>query len=69
MRTGTHEFNLALGVRWCEILNCYPVEWAIFMEMMVVGSKTQQYIPKIGDTGCPSWNWDRGGASSHILEM
>lgn len=43
---GTHAFNHALGVGWCEILSWYLVEWARFMETVVVGSEAQQGLPE-----------------------
>jgi len=39
--TCTHAFDPSLGVGWCDILRWYPVEWARFMEMVVVGSEAQ----------------------------
>jgi len=39
------------------------------MEMVVVGCESLQELLDIGDTRGPSWHWDLGGASYHILEM
>jgi len=38
------------------------------METIIVGSEAQHELPNIRDTRGPSWHWDLGGASYHIIE-
>ena len=54
---GVHAFDSSLGVGWQEVLIWYPMGWARFMEMIIVGSEAQHELPNIRDTRGPCCQW------------
>lgn len=62
-------FDPSLGVGWREILSWYLVEWARFMEMVVVQSKAQWELSNIEGVGGSGRHWDLSDTSYLILDM